>query len=238
MITLYQFPAVWDITSASCFCAKVELFLACNKIDYTLVNTLKLQQSPSGKLPFIRDGATVLSDSDLIISALAQNRNIELYPGCSEADVAISRAIHYLCEEGLYRAMSYFRFVDDAGWRITRNAFFSNVPKVFNGVLDYKVRRYVKRQLDAHGISRKARSAIINDAIINLLALSEILSDKSFFMSDQLTLTDLTVYSVISNYIVAPYEDDISECARSIKNLSTHTDRVRMLCFPEYKVAG
>lgn len=69
MIKLYQLARTWGIPNLSHFCVKVETYLRINKLTYEVVETLPLK-APRGKLPYIEDGGSKISDSRLILNYL------------------------------------------------------------------------------------------------------------------------------------------------------------------------
>src|SRR5690242_7504970 len=62
MITLYIFGPAFGLPDASPFVTKAELLLKFAKIPYC-TKTGGLRKAPRGKLPYIRDGETVIADS-------------------------------------------------------------------------------------------------------------------------------------------------------------------------------
>ena len=209
MITLYQFPAQWDVCSASCFCAKLEGFLRWRKLHYTKVDGLSLKDAPKGKVPYVDIGGVKTGDSELIIEMLCRTHNLEPYPGLSEEQKSQARAIRYLCEEGIYRAMSYYRFADDAGWDVIRRDFFSTIPRWATPILEFKVRRVVLRQLHAQGTGRHSPKEVAEIGMRDVTALAAMLGDKPYFFGQQMTLADITVFSVMANLLVPPFENPL-----------------------------
>lgn len=230
-IVLYQFPAPWDVSSASCFCAKLEAFLRWKGLPYRTVSGLSLKGVPKGKVPYIEFEGRKIGDSDLIIRDLCESKGLDAYPGLPDEKRAVGRAVHYLCEEGIYRAMSYFRFVDDAGWKVICETFFAKYPRWAMPLVEWKVRKYVAQQLMQHGIGRHSAQEVAAAGVRDISALSAMLGDDDFFFGDEMTLIDLTVYSVVANLVVPPFTHPLAVHARGQANLMRHMKRVRAACF-------
>ncbi len=231
MLTLHQFPAPWDVCSGSCFCAKVEAFLRWQNIPHQVVSKVSLKGAPKGKVPFIVDEDGTHGDSEFIIAHLCEKYKLSPYAGLSAEQVGMTRAIRYLCEEGIYRATTYYRFVDDAGWAIIRDKFLADIPGWIRPIAEWKVRGYAKKQLYQHGMGRHSAGEIEQIVRGDIDALSAMLGDKAFFFGGEMHLADLTVFSVISNLVVPPFDNAASRYARSVENLVAHSERVRRICF-------
>lgn len=238
MLTLHQFPGPWDVCSGSCFCAKVEAFLKWQKIPHHVVSKVTLKGAPKGKVPFIVDEDGVYGDSDFIIAHLCEKYEVQPDAGLSPAQLGQARAIRYLCEEGLYRAMSYFRFVNDEGWEILRKEFFADLPGWIRPIAEWRVRGYVRNQLKQQGIGRHTPIEIAQLAQGDLRALSDMLGEQTFFFGERMHMVDLVVFSVVSNLIVPPFDDAVTRRAKMFSNLVAHTDRVREACFGGVTMVG
>ncbi len=231
MLTLYQFPGPWDVCSASCFCAKVEAFLCWKEIPHHVVSSLKLKGAPKGKVPYIEDENGKRGDSELILSYLFEKHNIWPDADLSPEQQGQARAIRYLCEEGIYRATSYYRFVDDAGWAITRAFFLSPFPAWVRPIAGWQIRKYVRAQLVQQGLGRHSHEEIGRMVTADIQALSDMLGDKPFFFGEQMHMADIVAFSIISNVLVPPYANAASQAAKALPNLVAHTARVRLACF-------
>lgn len=231
MLTLYQFPAPWDVCSASCFCAKVEAFLRWQGLDHDIRNGLSLSGAPKGKVPFIEDEHGRIGDSEFIIAYLCRKHGLAPDATLSPAQQGTSRAIRYLCEEGLYRAMSYYRFVDDAGWAVIRTSFIHALPLWMRPLAGWKIRRYVKHQLEQQGIARHSAAEIAQMAEADLQALADMLGDQPYFFGDQMHLADIVVFSVIVNLVTPPFDNPVTQTARAMPSLVAHCQRVKRMCF-------
>ena len=201
------------------------------QIPHAVVNSLSLKGAPKGKVPYIVNEDGAYGDSDLIIAYLCQKYHVNPDQGLSAEQLAVARSVRYLCEEGLYRCMSYFRFVDDAGWEIIRTQSFVDFPAWVRPIAGYKIRKYVKMQLMQQGIARHSAQEVAQMGQADVGALSDLLGAKPFFFGDVMHLIDILVFSVVSNLIMPPFADAVSQCARATPNLVAHTQRVRLACY-------
>lgn len=231
MIQLYQFPGPWDVCSASPFCAKLEGFLRWQNIPYESFSIRSLRGAPKGKVPYIVAQGRVMGDSNLIIDHLIKEYRLNPNEGLTPGQLAAGRALRYMCEESLYWAMVYFRWMEDAGWVLIKEKFFSMVPWWLRPLAEWKIRGYVRKELHMQGMGRHSREEIAAIACADLRALSDFLGDKPYFFGDAMTLADLVVFSVVANFLTGPFDSPVSRYAATLGNLSAHTGRVRERCF-------
>ena len=229
-LTLYQFPALWDVFSASPFCAKLEAFLRWQNIPHRVVVVRRLRGAPKGKVPYIEDGALRMGDSGLIIEHLCKTRNLAPDAWLTSEQRAFARSITYLCEESLYRVMAYMRFVDQAGWACMQDVLFKK-SRILRWLVAPRIHAYVKKQLTQQGIARHTCSEIIAIACADLDALSAMIGDKPFVFGSQPSTADLVILSVVGNILTAPFDHEVVAYARSLSMLSAHSERVKQRCF-------
>ena len=102
MIKLYQFHPVWNLPNTSPFCMKLETYLRMAKIPFEIVRVSDPRKCPKGKLPYIRDNETIISDSDFIINYLQQKYGDSLDNHLNQEEKAIALALQRMLEEHLY----------------------------------------------------------------------------------------------------------------------------------------
>ncbi len=86
-------------------------------------------------------------------------------------------------------------------------------------------------QLHQQGLGRHQDREICQLIIADLQALSTFLGDRPYFMTNQPTTLDATVYAHIGNLIQPPFESAIVDVARNLTNLCQHCDRIAQLFF-------
>jgi len=231
MLAFYQFPGPWDVCSASPFCAKLEAFMRWQDIAYKPVTVTNMKGAPKGKIPFIEDENGKLGDSDFIIEYLIKKHNLNPDETLTPEQKGQGRAIRYLCEESIYRAMVHFRWLDPQGWGIMRERFFSKIPAFIRPVAEWKIQGYVRKQLHMQGMGRHSPDEIAAIACGDLKVLSDILGNKPFIFGDSMTTADLVVFSVFANFTTGPFENPVTQYAKTLGNLMAHADRIRARCF-------
>lgn len=229
-LTLYQFPALWDVFSASPFCAKLEAFLRWQNVPHRVVTVKRLRGAPKGKVPYIQDGELCMGDSGLIIEHICKTRNLAPDAWLTAEQRAFARSITYLCEESLYRVMAYMRFVDAAGWACMQQVIFGK-SRVLRWLAAPRIHAYVKKQLTQQGIARHTREEIIAIACADLDALNAMIGDKPFVFGQQPSTADLVILSVVGNLLTMPFDHEVATHARSLALLVAHSERVKQLCF-------
>lgn len=231
MLTLYQFPGPWDVCSASPFCAKLEGFLRWQNIPYKSVTVYSTKNSPKGKIPYIEDENGTMGDSTFIIEYLTRKHNLVPDAHLTVEQKAMAVAIRALCEDSLYFAGAWLRWLDDDGWNIVKRDLFGKAPKWLRPVIEWKVQKIVRQQQHAQGTGRHSREEIIGIVNNDIKALADYLGDKKYMFGDEMCTTDLVVFSMISNLTIAPFDNPSARYAKSLENLMAHTQRIRERCF-------
>ncbi len=101
MITLYQFPPLWNLPNVSPFCLKMETYLRMAQIPFQSRYTMSLRRTPKGKLPYIKADNQVIADSSMIIDYLKKTYGDLLDATLSPQQVAQGLALQRLIEEHL-----------------------------------------------------------------------------------------------------------------------------------------
>jgi len=145
---MFQFPPIWGLPgSASPFCEKLEVYLRTYKIPYEMIHTVKPEESPIHKLPFVLFNNELLADSSIIIERL--NKHFDINPDADYSPVLVSvgHSFQRLLEEHLYFCMGYFRFVDPEYWPATKQAFFGELPPVVRQLVPRFVQGPIKKKV-------------------------------------------------------------------------------------------
>ena len=89
------------------------------------------------------------------------------------------------------------------------------------------LRKQVKRKLYEQGIGRHTSGEIYQIAESNLVALSNYLDDKPYFMGDKPTKLDATAYAFLANILQAELDSELKEIAIKHENLSIYCMRMQ-----------
>ena len=208
--TLITFSPCFGIRSPSPFTLKVEALLTMAELPYTCRFGTP-QAGPRGKLPVLIDGDVTIPDSRLIRRHLEAEYRIDFDEGLSAEDRARSVALHRVCEEHLYWAQVYFRWMDHR--RAVRDAYFAGIPRPLRDVVSALVYRQAKRDLWGHGLGRMTRDEIVILAKEDLQAFAQQLADKPFMFGDRPTALDAAFYGLVANILVPELDGPLYDAA-------------------------
>ncbi|MBL7542758.1 MAG: glutathione S-transferase family protein [Bdellovibrionaceae bacterium] len=223
MIKLHQYPAVWGLPSLSPFCIKVEAYLRSKKIPYRVIVEKNPAQGPKGKMPFIQDGKNIVPDSTFILDYLDSSRT-------SGQGIAIQRML----EEHLYFILLYSRWIDSNGFAVLTRDFESMFPFLLGKPILRFLRYRLRRQAFFQGIGRHTADEVYELGRQDICALSEILSDRTYFAGDEFSKLDATIYAFLITVIKQPIESELKKAVLAQKNLVSYSHRIERILFPEF----
>lgn len=233
MISLYQFPPAFGLPNASPFCMKLELYLRMAGLPYRNRYTLELHKAPKGKLPWIEDDGTQVADSGLIIDHLQHKYGDPLDGELTSRQDAEALAIRRLLEEHLYWTVLHARWITEAGWAMTRPAFFGVMPWPLRAIVPRLARRGIRNELHGHGMGRHAPAQIEALGVADVDALAALLGDQAFFLGAKATSIDAVAAAFLANILMVPLETPIKAAAAGHANLVAYCRRMADRYFPE-----
>lgn len=235
MITLFQPPGFWGIANISPACMKLETWLRMAGIPYQIVPP-DLSVAPKGKIPYIDDEGTLMGDSTLIIEHLSKKHNKDLDQGLSSTERAIALAFRRMLKEHTYFVISYSRYADEANWQIWREPLMSllmpNLPREIQEQGAEQFRGLALATLKAQGVGRHNSDEVNRLGIADVAAIADYLADKPFFMGENPTLADATIYAYMSNLVSCPLDSHMKQYALSRTNLVEYLRRMQGRFFP------
>jgi glutathione S-transferase len=208
---------------------KLETYLRMAALPYA-VPPSKMQdfgKAPKGKMPYINDGGKVVADSSLIIDYLKHTYGDKLDGWLSAEQQATAVAYQRLMEEHLYWAVVYTRWVEPAGWALTKAAFFDKMPVPLKWVVPTLARRGMVKQLHGHGMGRHSQAEIHALGQRDITALATFLAEKPYFMGHEPCSLDATAYAIIANLVHAPLESPLKQHALQYPQLPAYCERMR-----------
>jgi glutathione S-transferase len=232
MIRLYQFRPAFGLPNPSPFCMKVETYLRMAGLAYECPRRADLRKSPKGKMPYIDDEGTVVADSSVIIDHFKRKYGDPLDVHLDAVARATALAMQRLLEENTYWTVVYFRWIEEAGWNLTREAFFGWMKPPLRWIVPAVARHIVRKELHGHGMGRHARDEIAAIGAKDLTAVAEFLGDRPFFMGARPTSLDATAYAFLANLLWAPYEMPLKSHARSYPQLEAYCQRMKARYYP------
>jgi glutathione S-transferase len=227
MIQLHQFAPAFGLLNASPFCMKVEVYLRLAGLPYEAVNSGDVLRAPKRKLPFIVDDGQRVADSTFIIEHLRHRHGDPLDGQLGAVDRAVATAFQRLLEEDLYWALVYTRWGTDAGWALTRPAFFGALPPPLRWIVPPLARRGVLAQLRGHGMGRHGADEIHAIGCRDITAVATFLADKPFLLGEQPTSIDASAYALLANVLWAPLASPLRQAAREQPALEAYCQRMR-----------
>lgn len=233
MITLYQFPRMFDIPNMSPFCLKLETFLRMAELSYDIVEVNDPRSAPLGKLPYIQDGDKTLPDSQLIIEYLTNEYGIMLDSHLSSEEKAIAHSFNMMMGEHYYWALLYSRWVDD-NWEKVKAEFFGQLPPLVKTFVPVMIQKQMKSNLEAQGTGRLEPHALYELANQDIKAVAAYLGDKSFFMGDRPSSIDATLFAFTANVLLPDLPGPLKACLQRYENLVAYTHRMMALYYAEF----
>lgn len=227
MLRLHQFPPAYGLPNASPFCMKVENYLRMTGISYEVVDDFDLTKAPKGKLPYIEDGQMV-ADSEVILDYLKATYGDPLDAHLTPAEKAVSLAFTRLMDEHLYWAAGIQpRFVEPAGWEITRSVFLGGLTGPLRHIVPRVARYRMKQELWGHGLGRHRREEIYAMGCADVTALAAYLGEKPFFHGERPTTLDAVAYAYLANIIWVPIESPVKQHALAQPDLEAYCRRMK-----------
>ncbi|HUP92316.1 MAG TPA: glutathione S-transferase family protein [Solimonas sp.] len=231
MIKLYQFHTALGLPNLSPFCLKVEAFLRLAGLPYEIVWTPNPGKGPLGKLPFIRDGETIVADSSAIVEHLKRAYGVTLDAQLTPPQRALATAFRRLLEEHLYWALIYARWVQDEGFARIAPVFFAPLPAPLRGLVARIARRQTLRAAHGHGLSRHAPEEVWRRAGEDIDALAAQLGDQPFFLGSEPTSIDASVYAFVANCWQVQMDTPLKALVARHPNLTAYCMRMSGRCF-------
>ncbi|KAI8827102.1 uncharacterized protein EV422DRAFT_512644 [Fimicolochytrium jonesii] len=229
----YKGTGLWNMSPA---CWKLETYLRLVKVPHVQKTIITASDSPTKTAPWIRYNDFVLSDSQRIIRWLEKEGiSNGLDAHLTAEQKGQSTAIQYLLEEGVYWMMLYDRWQHEANWPTIRDLFFEPVPAVMRSFIANRVRSQTVMALRKQKLGRLSYEEILEMHGNCVEALSNLLGDKRYFLSDaQPSSVDATAFAQIANMVYSKLPDNrLSQQMASKPNLVAYCDRLKSEVFPE-----
>lgn len=236
MLIIHQPPRAWGLPNYSAACMKLETWLRMTGIPYE-IGPADCARSPKGKLPFIEDGGALVGDSSFILEHLKKAYGKDPDARLRSEERAISLAFRRMIKEHLFWCMTQDRYFEDRNWPTYKALILPLVApdappdQQEKGLSEF--REYMRGQIKGHGMGRHSPEEIARLGVADLLAISDFLADKPFFMGEEPTTADATVYAYVANILFAPIEGALKDHGRKTANLMPYCERMRERFFPE-----
>ncbi len=231
MIKLYTYGPLFGLPDASPFVMKAEMLLKLSGLPYE-TDTRGFSKAPKGKLPYIRDGETVIADSTLIRLHIEKKHRFDFDAGLTAREKGIAWSIEKMLEDHFYWHLVYWRWLIDENWERGPKHFFKRAPAVIRPIIERVVRRSVRRTLHGHGLGRHddyEKTLLANRAIE---ALSHVLGDNVYLMGDKPCGADATVFAFVAGGLPEIFQSPLQEKLSRTGNLVAYGDRLMREFYP------
>ena len=238
MITLYNFGPAFGLTDPSPFVAKTETLLKMAGLPYRCARG-SLAKAPKSKIPYIEDDGMLIGDSTLIRWHLERKYGADFDAGLSQQERATAWAFEKMAEDHLYWALVHERWMDKGNFARGPGLFFAGIPMPLRQAITSFVRRRVRRMLHAHGMGRHGADEIVALGTRSIDSVAAFLGDKAFFMGDQPSGVDATLFGFVGGALAPVFEGRLRRAAERHDNLRRYVGRLAAKYYPEFgEIAG
>jgi len=238
MITLYQFPRLWDMPNLSPFCMKLETYLRLMEVPYETVSITNPRKGPKGKVPFIDEDGEKIGDAELIIEHLKTRHGRDPDADLDTRQWAMALAIDRMLTEHLYWAILYARWMEDAHIPVMREAFFGRLPRPARYALPVLIRSKLKKALHTQGLGRHAADEVYALAGRDIDALATLISADGYFLGPEPTSLDASVFAFLANCLYPPLPTPLRDAVQARPNLVEYCQRLAERHFPDFGFSG
>jgi glutathione S-transferase len=232
MITLYQFPTYWGLANVSPFCFKLETYLSLSGLPYEVKITTNTGRAPKGKLPFIQDGDTTISDTSVIIDYLKKKYGDTLDQHLTAEQKAQGIVLQRMLEEHLYFVCVYSRWLDPETNQEFLKTIFAKVPPIIKWLIVPLLQKQVKKQLWQQGIGRHSSEEIYRLGLEDVNAAATILGSRNFLFGEKPTTYDVILYTFLASILIPPVNSPVKTAISQKPELVAFCTRMHKLAFP------
>lgn len=225
MITLYAFADAFGV-NPSPFCQKVNIALDLSGLDYTIEVLPDPRKAPKGKLPWLLDDGRSIADSEFILDYLRDCYDFDLDADLTPAQRAVGCAFTRLADEHFYWMLVMSRWLDDAVWPTTKEAFFGEMPAFVKPLITVIARRQVNANITGHGIGKHDQAELEVLARADIEAIGAQVDANGFVTGDAFSRADLSVYSNVVGALRGRPETWVGKLVAADPRIPAYCDRV------------
>ncbi len=238
MITLYTFGPGFGLPDPSPFVTKADLLLKLSGLPFEKRCTKPGKMGPKGKMPYISDNGTLVPDSTFIRLHLEKAHGIDFDAGLSAEQKAVAWAVEKMCEEHLYFALVYERWMKDGNFASGPAHFFKSIPGPVRPLVMKMIRRKVRKALHHQGIGRHSEAEIAELACRDIDAVAAVLGDKDWIGGTTPCGADATVGAFVIGTQCPVFDSDVQRAAMRHANLAAYGKRVIERFYPDLNKAA
>jgi glutathione S-transferase len=232
LITLYGTGPMWGLPHASPFAIKTEVLLKLSGLPYE-VKRADMRKAPRGKMPWIMDGAEVISDSRLIKAHLETRHGIDFSGDYSARALGHGLAIERMLEDHLYFFLIDTRWLQPENFAAGPARFFDEVPAVMRGVVRRIMLKRAQSKVDLQGtgsLTPEEKLLLVRRAIDGLEA---VIAGQNYLLGGRVCGVDATTYGVLASMAAPHFRSEQGAYLRAKPELSAYLARMQAEFFPE-----
>lgn len=232
-LTLYVTRAGFGLPDVSPFVLKTEVQLQMAGLAYERVPAIP-PQAPKGKLPYIDDRGTVVSDSTFIRAYIERTYGVDLDAGLDALQRAQAWATERLLEDHLYFAMVWFRWIDPENFAKGPAHFADGAPEDQRERLRHELQAGKRADLQAQGLGRHTPTEIARLGQRSIEALAVLLGDQPYLMGDTPSGVDATAFGQLACILTPFFDTPLLAAAHRHANLVAYVERMMRHHYPEH----
>jgi glutathione S-transferase len=196
MLTLLTYPRNGEVFSLSPFCVKAALLLNHARAHWQREDLRDPRKMPHQKLPVLRTGKRLISDSANIRRYL-EVEGADFDPGLSKRERAQAQSLIRMAEDSLYFYVVRDRWDNDTVWPTIRDNYFQEVPFLLRRPVTGAIRRSVHKGLQFQGTGRFSDSERLARLDSQLQAVTDLLEGQDFLFGKRVTSADMSVAAML-----------------------------------------
>ncbi len=233
MRTLYLFGPNFGLPDPSPFCMKAMILLKMAGLDYETA-ICDPRKAPKKKGPYLVDDGDTVPDTTFIRWHIEEKYGHDFDAALSPAERGAAWAIEKLCEDNIYWAVLYERWMVEKNFSAGPREFFMSVPMPFRHTVIGMVRNQIKRDLWGQGFGRHSQEEIVRIGNRGIDALSQCLGDKDYMMGSECSAVDAIAFPTVAGVLSDTFDTDLRTHAEKIENLVAYKARCMKRWFSEF----
>ncbi len=223
--TLYGWGPMFDCPSPSPFVMKADVQLQMLGVEYDY-GFADLASVPKAKAPYVRDGDTLIEDSNFIRQKYETRDGPNFSTGLTRDQMVTSWALERMVEGDLRSIMVMERWMKDDNFNKGPRMFFAGVPEAHREVVITSARDAIKTGAASSGLDKHSEEERMMLASMDLAAVSMQLGDKPFLFGDEPTVADASVGAHIIACATEFFDSPLPGVVRKFSNLVPYSERM------------
>jgi len=198
-------------------CLAVQTFLKMCNLDYKVVHRPNAEaMSPTGKVPFIKCGAFIVSELEGIVQ-FVNNKGISLTKDMSAENKSDLRAYMTLVNNVLGNAELYICWCDNETYNeVTKPRYGSIYPWPLNHIQPWTKRNAECKRLKVLGWAQKSLEEVYSDVETCCQALTDRLDGSDYFFGSRPTELECLIFGHLYTILTTPLSN--SALAATVRN--------------------